>query len=156
MVALDVTAVQHRDGSDLTPYQHTASPAASVQPAAVTESETDSDWWERQLPAAACRSNDSAVLRRGAHPAAKDSRAAAARAIVEQALADAGHDTVAMSDADTEPLDDSDAEPEAEAAVAHRDGAGAARGARGGSVLADHADAVQDSLCVPWQLRLPG
>ena len=60
-----------------------------------------------------------------------------------------------MSHADTEPLDDSDAESKAEAAVSHWDGAVAARRARGGSVLADHAAVVQDSLCVPLQLQLP-
>ena len=84
MDALDVAAAQRCDGSDLTPYQHTASPAARVQPAAATESDSDSDRWERQLPAAACRCDESAELRRGAQLAVADGRAAAARAIVEQ------------------------------------------------------------------------
>ena len=118
--------MQWRDGSELTPYQLTASPAARVQPAAATESDSDSDWWVRQLPDAACRRDDSAVLRRGAQLAVdgQPCRCCACHRGAGLALADAGQDNIAMSDADTEPLDDSDAEPEAEAADSHRDDAG--------------------------------
>ena len=98
MAALSAAAALRRDDSELTPYQHTASPAACVQPAAETESESDSDWWERQLPAAACRSALSAVPRRGVQlsttsVAAVDSRKVALRrgaAVLMLAKSDVG------------------------------------------------------------------
>ena len=165
MVALSAAAALRRNNSELTPYQHTASPAARVQPAAVTESESDSDWLEHQLPAAACRSDLSAVLRCGAPLAtaleAADSRSAARRrAAAVLLLSDADHETVVLSDADTELLEPSDDDSVADAAASTLNPETAAALARGSTVL-DDIDDAQDAVEVRslrdvWQRALPG